>query len=149
VNPASNNELGMVLMLLTQDFQRRLDADLAARGVPGIGARHRRLFLHLSRHGTSRSVDLAAEAGVTPQSMMKIVHELEQLGLVRRSPDPQDSRAKRIALTPAGRGLVRELTRSTQTVWAQYAALDGETFLNTTFQGMQRLLELIQKETRT
>jgi MarR family transcriptional regulator for hemolysin len=141
-----SDEIGLVLMLLTQDFQRRLDADLHSRGIPGIGARHRLVFLHLSRHGAGRSVELAQEAGVRPQSMMKIVHELEELGLVERGPDPQDSRAKRIVLTAAGQRLVRELRRSTETVWTQYAALAGEPFLEATFQGMQKLLELGQGE---
>ena len=77
---------------------------------------------------------------------MKIVHELEELGLVERGPDPQDSRAKRIVLTAAGQRLVRELRRSTETVWTQYAALAGEPFLEATFQGMQKLLELGQGE---
>ena len=31
-------ELGQVLMLLARDFQRRLDTDLQARGVVGVGS---------------------------------------------------------------------------------------------------------------
>ena len=61
--------------------------------------------MHLERNGASRSVDLAQKIGVRPQSMMKTVHELEELGLVTRSGDPVDSRAKLVAFTAQGRPL--------------------------------------------
>lgn len=131
------HELGQALMVALADFQSRLDADLAARGVQGIPARHRRVFMQLASEGASRSVDLAASIGVRPQSMMKTVHELEQLGLVSRSADPADSRAKLISLTAGGHSLIAELSRSTETVWDQYAALVGE-------QELQRAMLLLQ-----
>ncbi|MFT5484165.1 MAG: DNA-binding MarR family transcriptional regulator [Halieaceae bacterium] len=120
------HELGQTLMLALSDFQRRLDADLAQRGIRGIRARHRRVFMHLERDGASRSVDLAEKIGVRPQSMMKTIHELESSGLVRRCADPSDSRAKLVEFTEEGQTLIDELTRSTETVWEQYAARAGQ-----------------------
>ncbi|RLQ22061.1 MarR family transcriptional regulator [Seongchinamella sediminis] len=133
------HELGQALMVALRDFQRRLDADLADRGVQGIPARHRKVFMQLASEGASRSVDLAARIGVRPQSMMKTVHELEELGLVSRTADPTDSRAKLVTLTPGGRSLIDELSRSTEIVWDQYAALVGERELQ---QAMLLLLRL-------
>lgn len=144
--PDARREIGQLLMRLTQDFQHRLDADLARRGVAGIGRRHRRVFLHLSRLGPCRSVDLAAAAGIRPQSMMTIVHELEALGFVQRRIDPDDSRAKRIALTAAGRSLINELSRSTATVWRQYAKLAGEPLLQRLMNDMQALMDKAEGE---
>jgi DNA-binding MarR family transcriptional regulator len=120
------HELGQTLMLALIDFQRRLDADFAERDVRGIRARHRKVFMHLERDGASRSVDLAEKIGVRPQSMMKTIHELEDSGLVRRCADPSDCRAKLVAFTEEGKTLIDELTRSTETVWDQYAALTGK-----------------------
>ena len=134
------HELGQTLMLLLGDFQQRLDTDLASRGVNGIRARHRAVFMHLDRHGASRSVDLAAAAGIRAQSMMKIVHELEELGLVSRTADPSDSRAKLIEFTPAGQKLIEELTSSTETIWAQYATLLGEKELLRSLGSLRKLL---------
>ena len=133
-------ELGQTLMLALGDFQRRLDADLKLRGVVGIRSRHRAVFIHLDRFGASRSVELAAAAGIRPQSMMKIVHEMEELGLVTRSADPGDSRAKLIAFTPAGQDLIEELTRSTEAVWGQYAQLLGEAELARALGSLRKLL---------
>jgi DNA-binding MarR family transcriptional regulator len=46
---------------------------------------------------------LAVVEGVRPQSMAATVSALEQLGLVRRTPDPTDGRRQLVTLTPAGR----------------------------------------------
>ena len=139
------HELGQILMLALGDFQRRLDADLHARGVQGIRARHRTVFMHLDRFGASRSVELAAAAGIRPQSMMKVVHELEQLGLVSRSTDPADSRAKLIEFTRSGQHLIEELTRSTEAVWEQYAKLVGKAELDRSLESLRQLLSTSSK----
>jgi DNA-binding MarR family transcriptional regulator len=133
------HELGQTLMMSLRDFQRRLDEDLEQRGVLGIRARHRKVFMHLNHHGASRSVDLAEKVGVRPQSMMKTVQELEQLGLVTRCVDPLDSRAKLVEFTKKGQAFIGELTRSTGTVWQQYAGLVDEREL---LQAMQLLKKL-------
>lgn len=133
-------ELGHTLMLMLEDFQRRLDEDLHKRGVRGVRSRHRAVFIHLDRHGASRSVELAAAAGIRPQSMMKIVHELEQLDLVSRCLDPTDSRAKLIEFTPAGQAFIEELSRSTETVWEQYAQVLGENEMERTINALATLL---------
>jgi hypothetical protein len=52
-------------MLVARDFQRRLDSDLAARGILGIRHRHNDVFLYLGRNGPSRGVDLASAAGTS------------------------------------------------------------------------------------
>ena len=58
------------------------------------------------RPGGSRLTELAAGAGMTPQSMGEIVDELEGLRYVERRPDPSDRRAKLITLTGRGRAAV-------------------------------------------
>lgn len=141
-------QLGQTLMLLARDFQQRLDADLALRGVAGIGARHRAVFLYLGDHRPCRAVDLAAAAGIRPQSMMKIVHELEAMGLVERRADPADSRAKLIDFSTRGRALVDELSRSTETVWTQYQAVLGEAETQRTFDNLGALLAAGQAQGR-
>lgn len=141
--------MGQTLYLLQQDFQARLDKVLERAGFAGIRSRHRLVFMHLGRYGASRSVDLAAAAGIRAQSMMKIVHELEDLGMVARSTDPADSRAKLIEFTPLGQSQIEELTRATQTVWDEYAALVGKRNLETTFHSLKTLLDLNQEQTQS
>jgi DNA-binding MarR family transcriptional regulator len=139
--PPVTQTLGQTLMLMARDFQRRLDRDLEVRGIRGIGARHRAVFLYLGRNGASRAVNLAEAAGIRPQSMMKIVHELESLGLVGRREDPDDSRAKLIDFTPEGHALIAELSRSTHAVWRQYAEILGVDVLQHTIANLNTLLQ--------
>lgn len=126
-------------MLAASDFQQRLDEDLRQRGVRGISPRQRAIFLHLGRFGACRSVDLAHAAGIRPQSMMKIVHELEEMSLLERRPDPADSRAKLIDFTDSGRQFIKELSASTLTVWRQYQQLIDETELQRTMTTLKQL----------
>ncbi len=74
----------------------------ARRGAPALRPAHTSLFPHLDLEGT-RIVDLAARVGVTKQAISQLVGELEEMGVVRREPDPADGRAKRVVLTARGR----------------------------------------------
>jgi len=50
-----------------------------------------------------RLTDIAAQAGMTTQSMGELVDDLVAKGYLRRQEDPADRRAKRIYLTGKGR----------------------------------------------
>lgn len=50
-----------------------------------------------------RMTDLARATMLSSGGMTRLVGRLEERGLVRREPDPQDARAFRACLTPAGR----------------------------------------------
>ena len=133
--------IGQILMLATRDFQQRLARDLKERGVRGINSRQRNVILPLGQFGASRSVDLAGAAGIRPQSMMKVVHELEQMGLVERRADPSDSRAKLIHFTKQGRQFIGELSASTETVWHQYLENSNNKQLTQAFTTLKQLTE--------
>src|SRR5262245_44925410 len=56
-----------------------------------------------------RLTELSERLLVRPPSVVGVVDRLERAGLVSRTGSPIDLRAKRIALTPAGRRLVRRI----------------------------------------
>jgi DNA-binding MarR family transcriptional regulator len=64
-----------------------------------------RQFLVLQRidAGTSRTTDLAKTVRVTSPTMTRVIDRLVEMSLVRREADPNDRRAIRLGLTPAGR----------------------------------------------
>lgn len=78
---------------------RLLERRMAAEGVSM--ARSKVLVL-IARDGPLRSIDLAAVFGHAPRTVTEAIDGLERDGLVRRDPDPEDRRAKRVTLTPAG-----------------------------------------------
>ena len=62
---------------------------------------------------------LAERLGVTQQAASKSVADLERRGYVARAPDPDDARARLVALTPRGVGAISRARE-------QRAALAGE-----------------------
>jgi DNA-binding MarR family transcriptional regulator len=78
---------------------------LAERGHSAIRTAHGPVFQNLDSGGTTVSV-LAQRAGMTKQAMAELVQYLEGHGYVRRTPNPNDARAKLVQLTDTGRDVV-------------------------------------------
>jgi DNA-binding MarR family transcriptional regulator len=89
-----------VLVLMAHNVEVPLAlSNLAARGQ--VSAAHVHITRHLALEGLRLS-ELAQRAGMTKQAMGKLVDQCEAWGLVRRSADPRDARAVRVAFTPVG-----------------------------------------------
>jgi DNA-binding MarR family transcriptional regulator len=56
----------------------------------------------VAKRGPLRLAELAQLEGISPPGATRVVAELESRGLVARSIDPDDGRAFRIQVTPAG-----------------------------------------------
>ena len=65
------------------------------------------LLVALVRGGPMPAVALAAEEGLAPQSLTRLLAQLETRGLIVRESDPEDRRNKIITITPAGRQALR------------------------------------------
>lgn len=59
-----------------------------------------------------RLSDIAARLRISPRSATEVVDALEEADLVARTPDPEDRRAVRVGLTPAGRRTVARVSRA-------------------------------------
>lgn len=68
----------------------------------GASLARTKLLGHIARQGPVRSADLAEAFGYAPRTVTEAIDGMERDGLVRRDPDAQDRRAKRISITPAG-----------------------------------------------
>ncbi|MCA2229399.1 MarR family winged helix-turn-helix transcriptional regulator [Nonomuraea aurantiaca] len=75
--------------------------------------------------------ELGAMLGLAKSSLTGLVDRSERNGLVQRRPDPQDSRAVRVALTPRGAKLVDEFyaetCRRVEDLTSGFAPADRET----------------------
>jgi len=72
-----------------------------------------------------RLTDIAAQAGMTTQSMGELVDDLVSKGYLRRQEDPADRRAKRIYLTDTGRQAADAGHAATHTAEQQLQAALG------------------------
>jgi DNA-binding MarR family transcriptional regulator len=72
----------------------------------GLGISKLGVLGFLQRCGDTTAVALAAYLQVKPQSMTRLLADLEERGLIVRRPDSIDRRRIRIAITPGGVGLL-------------------------------------------
>lgn len=81
------------------------------------------ILSHLDQRGALAATDLAGLERISHQAVATAVRELEEMGLVSRSPDPADGRRTLVAVTEDGRR--RLLTeRSAGQDWLAHAVAD-------------------------
>lgn len=66
------------------------------------------LLKGLSQHGPLRVTELAALANLDASTVSRHVQQLHRSGLIDRTPDPDDGRAQRVALSTHGRDRLNE-----------------------------------------
>lgn len=121
VEAAKEDNLGQVLLKAARLY------DTAARervSVPGMSQpkpSHLRLFPHIPWEGI-RLTTLAKRVGGTKQSVKHAVDELVELGILTRTADPDDGRAKRVGFTARGR---RALVHGLGVLGAMEGDLEG------------------------
>ena len=92
-------------------------SNLAARAQ--VSAAHIHITRHLSLQG-SRLSELADSAGISKQAMGDLVTQCEAWGLVQRTPDPQDARARRIVFTETGLAWLRAFEQAVAQTEAEF-----------------------------
>jgi DNA-binding MarR family transcriptional regulator len=71
-------------------------------------------------HGAPTQAELATQSGTDPMMTSQVIRRLEARELLRRSPDPADSRARRLALTRTGSALVARALADVEAADAAY-----------------------------
>jgi DNA-binding MarR family transcriptional regulator len=89
------------LVEASRSLDREIEESLRDRGLWELKSSQARHLLTVDRTGTRLS-ELAHRAGITKQRMMQVVDELQSSGHLRRTPDPEDARAKVVRLTAKG-----------------------------------------------
>jgi DNA-binding MarR family transcriptional regulator len=113
-----------VLDLMAHDVDVPLAlATLAARQQ--VSAAHVHILRHLPLDG-ARLTELAASAGMRKQAMGPLVDQCEAWGLVARSADPHDARARRVAFTPVGLAWLQAFRQAVEQAEAEFRAEVGD-----------------------
>ena len=94
-------DLGVLASQLTFSLQEEFFARLALEGYDDLHPRHWAVLAYLDEDGV-RATELARLSGRHKQIVGRLVDELEELGYVKRRPDPAVRRAKLIVPTPRG-----------------------------------------------
>ena len=113
--------LAVLLEIAYKKLDTALMDQLRSNGYADLRPAHSQVFGAISSEG-SRVGEMAAEAGITQQSMSELVDSLERLGYLERRPDPNDRRARIIAFTDRGWEAVRAgiaIVDGIENDWAQ------------------------------
>ncbi|MCC5804755.1 MAG: MarR family transcriptional regulator [Opitutales bacterium] len=136
--PAPAIRLGTLLRRPYRRIRERFYEELARGGHPHITPAHSAVFRNVAPGG-SRISDLAAEAGITKQSMGYLVDVLARRGYVELRPDPADGRAKLVFATKQGVTAVRHLSRQSRALEQRLRKAYGDAWVNDLRAKLERL----------
>jgi DNA-binding MarR family transcriptional regulator len=108
-------ELDASIMEFNQDGRlSRERATRRARRLTGLDWTYSALMIleGVKDNATLRMSQLAASVGTTPPTVTKLVKDLEERGLLTRTPDDQDGRASILSLTEEGRKVAESIRRA-------------------------------------
>jgi DNA-binding MarR family transcriptional regulator len=115
-----------------------------ARGS-GLSMSQLGALFHIHRMGTSGVTDLGEHLGVTSAAASQMLERLAQQGLILRSEDPSDRRAKQIVLTDKGLQVLQESMRSRQNWLYNLAAALSDSEKETITAAMNVLIDRTQR----
>ncbi|WP_199443788.1 MarR family winged helix-turn-helix transcriptional regulator [Umezawaea beigongshangensis] len=127
----STPDLTLLFTALAASCDAAVRARMVEAGHDRVRTVHGYVFQHLLP-GPVRVSDLADLLGMTAQGASKVVAEMERTGYVARRPDPQDSRARLVEMTPRGHEAVDAGRAARAAVTAELSAdlgPDGDTVI--------------------
>ncbi len=108
-----DDNIGFLLVdvsrLMRREFQKRLEGN----ALTFVQAR---VLVHLSRQQGMRQVELADILEMQPISLVKLIDQLEDMGLIERRADPVDRRAYQLFLTHAATPYLQDITAMTTAI---------------------------------
>jgi DNA-binding MarR family transcriptional regulator len=84
-----------------RDFRKFMDET-------GLSFSQINILMRLNHGGNSGVSEIGDQLGITNAAASQAVDRLVQLGLIKRTEDPDDRRAKKLALTPDGHALIEK-----------------------------------------
>jgi MarR family transcriptional regulator, lower aerobic nicotinate degradation pathway regulator len=101
---------GLLIFRLARASAGRLGRNLRESGLrwPEFAVLH-----HLDALGPIAQRDLALALRIQPSNLVALLDQLEDRGLIRRSPDPADRRRHRVELTAGGRRTLKRAREAT------------------------------------
>ncbi|MCB1494568.1 MAG: winged helix-turn-helix transcriptional regulator [Bauldia sp.] len=123
--PDALDHVGWRLWQATQRWKRELDEGLVAMGHPWAAEARANVIMHVGRSGIRQS-ELVRRMGLSKQAVQQLLDGLVADGIVERRPDPEDSRARRIVFTAAGRRMLGDSNRVKKRIEDDYRSVLGE-----------------------
>jgi DNA-binding MarR family transcriptional regulator len=118
-------QVGALLRTAWEELQDEMFPRLVAAGFDDLRPAHTPLLRRILADGL-RPTELAERLGLSKQTVNGLLREFEAKGYLTLEPDPDDGRAKRIALTERGWSLVTTGARLSAELGDRWAARIGK-----------------------
>ncbi len=118
------DHIGWTLHRAAQVWRAEFTDAMVAVGHGWFGQARANILQHIGPGGV-RQGDLVARARLTKQAVQQFVDELERDGILTRTADETDARARRVALTEAGRAAMLDADRIKAGIEARWRAQLG------------------------
>ena len=106
---STTKELTYVIREWSEVFMRRSGRDFKRfMDETGLSFSQLNVLMRLYHGGNSGVSEIGEQMGVTSAAASQAIDRLVLQGLIERSEDPRDRRAKRLVLTPKGRRLIEK-----------------------------------------
>ncbi|MDM9627920.1 MarR family transcriptional regulator [Rhizobium sp. S152] len=117
---ALRKRLGIKLALLARAWRRAIDCALSDLGLTDATWAP---LLHLNEYGEGvTQKELAFRVGIDASTLVRVLDILSERGLIKRTADADDRRARKIYLTTAGRKVLSDLQYARDAVDAKVLA---------------------------
>jgi MarR family transcriptional regulator, transcriptional regulator for hemolysin len=104
---------------LRREMRRVYDRELAPAG---LSLAHAHPLVLIAEHPTMSQRELAERLEIEGPTLVRLLHQLGAMGLVKREQNPHDHRANTLHLTAAGRATAKRLRRAMDAVRARLLA---------------------------
>jgi DNA-binding MarR family transcriptional regulator len=134
------DHVGVDLWRAANAWRQQLRAAMVALGHVWYGDARITIVEHLDPAGMSQA-ELVVRVGLTKQAVQQLLDALESEGVVRREPDPNDGRGKRVVYTKKGLAALRDGVSVKRTIEADYRNKLGATRYQTLVKALRLLVE--------
>lgn len=128
-----------LLSIAAQQLEEAVLRRQHAGGFTDIRPAHGAVFAHVPPEGI-RLTDLAKRAGMSKQAMSELVLDMEALGYLERTPDPDDGRSRLIGFTKRGWAAIDNALDAFDDMEAELGARIGVTRVAELRRTLERML---------
>ncbi len=139
--------LTFLIIEVARLIRSRFHGALEDRGT-GLTAGEARTLLYVGRTPGTRQTDLAIRMQVEPMTLVGFLDRLEARGLIARTTDPNDRRAKTIHPTKAAEPLIRRIDELSAQTRAVATADLTEKEIETMMHGLVLMRRALVRDTR-
>lgn len=125
-----------VARMLRAEFDRRT----SSAGL-GLTPGEARILVNAARAGSVRQATLAERVGVEAMTLSSYLDRLEARGLIARTPDPSDRRAKLVLVTEAAAPVLEAITQAGSQLRADISASLTPGRLDEVREGLKQIRE--------